>query len=409
MRARFRRIPEYISTSLWFLPGIMVAGAFFLALATTALDIRLDQLPEGRQIQIAFTGSAEGARAILTTIAGPMLTITGVVFSITMLVLQMASSQFSPRTLRTFLRDIPSKLALGTFLGTFLFSVVALRGVRSEAAPEGEFVPGVTVTTALLLVVASIALLVYFIHHVASKIRVTSIVAGIGDETLHLIEHVLPERDAEDPPQSDQPLPEMPTTIGSLHTGVVVSIDVARLVDVARDEGLCVAVVPRVGDFVPKDSPLLRVTRDVGERTERVLVDAVSVATERTMEQDLTFGLRQLTDIALRALSPSTNDPTTAIDVVHAEHDLLRRIGARHDAPSVHRDDSGEVRLVVSLPTWEDQLRMVFEEIGAAGHAFPRVRAALSEAADDLLRYLPSDRVAGIRDVASEWLHPSPR
>lgn len=389
------RLRSYLSTSLWALPGAILAACVAAAVATTLLDRQLSDDVRWAE-WLFFTGSPEAAREIFSTIAGSMLTITGVVFSITMLVLQLASSQFSPRALRTFLRDAPSKVALGTFVGTFAYALVGLSTVRST--DELEFVPRLTVTVAFILIIASLAMFLHYIHHTARKIQVTSIIKSIGEETIAAIDRRLPEDAAE--PVDMTAITALPHEVKSRHVGVIQDVGEEKLVLIAQRDDFVLELTRCVGSFVPLDTTLFRSSRPLSEKQQSELASHVAIGTERTLDQDIAYGFRELTDIALRALSPAMNDVTTAINVIDAEHDLLMRISRRADRPTVQSDADGVPRLIMQQVVWEDYLEMVFSEMSEAGGEHQRIRERLSELAASLIGELPTTRARSVRSVA---------
>lgn len=396
MRGTMSRLRGYLSTSLWALPGAILVTSVATAFATMLLDRRLSDDVRWAQ-WLFFTGSPEAARALFSTIAGSMLTITGVVFSITMLVLQLASSQFSPRALRTFLKDVPSKVALGTFVGTFAYALVGLSTVRST--DRLDFVPRLTVTVAFILILASLAMFLHYIHHTAQKIQVTSIIKSIGDETITAIERHLPE-DSSGEAVDARSIPALPFETESRHVGVIQDVAEEKIVRLAQRYDVVIEVTRCVGSFVPLNAPLLRSSRPLKDEQQARLLSHVTIGTDRTLDQDIAFGFRELTDIALRALSPAMNDVTTAVNVIDAQHDLLLRIGSRAERPALHLDADGLPRLITQSVAWDDYLHMVFCEVGAAGKEHERVRRHLRAMADDLIRRLSQDRVDVVRRMA---------
>lgn len=390
------RIRSYLSTSLWAIPGAILLLSVGAAIASTLLDHALPH-EIGTAEWLFFPGSPEAAREILSTIAGSMLTITGVVFSITMLVLQLASSQFSPRALRTFLRDVPSKIALGTFLGTFAYALVGLSAVRSTDALE--FVPRLTVTVAFVLILASLAMFLHYIHHTAQRIQVTTIIKTIGEETILVIERRMPDEPQGPAEQRDSSV-ELPYPVMSRHAGVILKVAERKVVRFAQQHDLVLELVRHIGSFVPLNSLLLRSSRQLDDREQAEVLTHVVIGTERDLEQDIAYGFRELTDIALRALSPAMNDVTTAANVIDAQHDLLLRMGRRGDPSSVHVDDGGVPRLITRQVSWDVYLQMVFDEIGKAGKDFERIRRLLEDVAADLIDQLPEHRAAAVRSIA---------
>lgn len=399
------KIRGYLSTSLWALPGAMLIVSVAAAIVSTTLDrVRRDDAVVAEWL--LFTGSPEAARDIFSTIAGSMLTITGVVFSITMLVLQLASGQFSPRALRTFLRDIPSKVALGTFVGTFAYALIGLSTVRST--DELEFVPRLTVTVAFIMILASLVMLLLYIHHTAQRIQVTSIIRAIGGETVSAIERLLP---AGSPVASVKlsASTELPYEIRSRHVGVIQEVAENRLVHFAQAHDLILEVTKCVGSFVPLGSVLLRSSHQLDADQQAEVLSHVDTGTERTLEQDIAYGFRELTDIALRALSPAMNDVTTAVNVIDAQHDLLLRAGRRADRSTVHADDNGVLRLITQPVSWDVYLDMLFGEIGIAGKDHERIGRRLDDVAADLISELPKDRADAVARFAAPQTKPSGR
>lgn len=243
------------------------------------------------------------------------------------------------------------------------------------------FVSSVATTVGLTLLLVSVAVFVAYIHHIATAIQVSSILTAIGDETRDAIERRYPaERDSEAPAGS-RPAPDgSAKVIASPRLGVIVSIDEKRLVRLAADLDVVVRTDRRPGDFLPEGAPLLRVLGDAEGPMVEALAGCFSFSRERTMQQDVAFGLRQLVDIAERALSPGINDPTTAVQALDQVHDVLRRLATRPLRNGLHADDMGTVRLVMPPETFAEYADLGLEEIEAYGKDSAQVgrrRAAL--------------------------------
>lgn len=333
----FKWSRDRLSESLWFVPAVCMVGA-----AAVLILVRLDRLG-GSPGLIGFTGGPDSARSILSTSGSSVLVLTGLVFSITVLALQLTSSQFSPRALRTFLRDRPTQVTLGVFMATFLYALLALREVRGQDGGGGPFVPGVTVTVAFGLAVASLVTFVHQIHHVAQSIRVVNIVGRIAKETKEVIDELFPER----PPAShDDTAPDGgrsggPARAGDVRdipaptAGVAALVDIAHLIRHGRRHEVVVEVLPAIGDFVPEGAPLLRIHGDY-DGDDDDFAEAVVLAPERIMRQDPGYGFRQLVDIAERALSPGINDPSSAVQCLDHIQDLPP---AERRQPGIAADD----------------------------------------------------------------------
>ncbi|MDF3066988.1 MAG: hypothetical protein K0R38_2589 [Polyangiaceae bacterium] len=387
---RWSSLREQLRTSLWPTPvGVTVACAG-AALGLARLD---HQLSSDFAAWYSYGGRAAGARELLSTIASSMLAIAGLVFSITILVLQLASSQFSPRVLRTFLQDTVTQWAMGMFLGSFVYALVLLPEVRSESPGGPDFVPGIAIFGAFILALSSIAFFVRYIHHMAHSIRASTIVARVARETHESIQRLYPEGVLEGATASGKLPTEPPTRIvrNSAEAGVVIDVDVEALMRVAVERDLVIAVLQHPGDFVPLGAPMVHLwgACDVADaEAERWVV----LAQERTPHQDVAFGFRQFVDIAARALSPGINDPTTAVQVIDRLHDLLRSLVQRDIPQPARVDGGGRLRLVLPRPDFADYLQLSFEEIRLYGASSVQVTRRVRAALRDLATVANADR-----------------
>jgi uncharacterized membrane protein len=386
------RVRDELRSMFWLVPAACVVTAIGAAVGLIALDQALGPVSPG----VLFPGPPAGARSFLSSITQAMIAFTGLVFSITIVVLQLTSGQFSPRVLRTFLRDRAIQFALGVFISTFVYAMVVQRAVTGLAGHH-PFVPRIAVTGALVLVLASVGLFIFYIHHVANMIRVASIVASLGAESRALLASRYP---AGQPAAG--PLPDLgpaARVIAAPRPGVLVSVNEKALAGLAERAGCVVVLAARVGDYLPEGAPLLRIhpgggAGHVPEIDEPHLLAEVAQDTERTMEQDLAFGFRQLVDIAERALSPAINDPTTACQALDVLHDLLRRLAVRHLPSGRLHGPDGSLRLIVPRYGFADFVDLAVQEIwhyGSDAAQVPgRLRAMLADlAAAALPGYLP--------------------
>lgn len=368
---------EKVSSGFWVVP----AGCVVFSAAAGVAVIRLDGYLGDLQYAFLFPGPPEGARNFLGAIIGAMISFTGLVFSITVVVLVLTSGQFSPRVLRGFLRDRVIQWSLGLFVATFVYAMVIDREVLGTSAVH-PFVPRIAVTLAFVLVLVSVGLFILYIDHVANMIRVSSIIASVGRESRGTLERRYPE----DPP-SAPPVPTLePVTIelASPRLGVVVSVNESRLVALAREADVVAELIPRVGDFLPLGGPLIRIHGDPGKHADRLL-GQVTLDTERTTEQDLAFGFRQLVDIAEKALSPGINDPTTAVQAIDTIHDLLHRLAVRELPSGRFTDKDGTVRAIVPQYSFSDFLTVAVEEIWHFGQDSTQIPNRLQRMLEDLL------------------------
>lgn len=378
---------EDLRSRLWLIPASFAIGAMVLALALVALDRSLGSEEGG---PFVFGGGPDSARSILATIATAMLTFTGLVFTVTMLVLQLASSQLSPRVMRTFLRDRGNQVVLGIFVATLVYALFVLREVRSGA--DGAFVPSIAVWWAFALLLASLAAFIYYIDHMAHSMRASAVIRRVADETRSAIDRRYPDPYQEQGP--GDPVVEPPvieTVLSPDRQGVLQAIDGSALMAIARRGQLVLEVTVRVGQAVPGEYPVVRV-RGSGSSDHDAIRAALTIGPERTMDQDPAFGFRQLVDIATRALSPGINDPTTAHEVVDQLHDLLRRLGRRQIPGHQRIDDDGNLRLLVSTTDWDDYVALACDEIRQYGATSTQVTAALDRMIDDLIGVVPGSR-----------------
>lgn len=391
---------EWLRSSLWFIPGVFALAATAGAFALVPLDRLVDEQVSGDFSGILFAGGPESARLVLSTISAAMLSFTGLVFSVTMLVLQLASSQLSPRVMRTFLRDRINQTILGLFVATFLYSLLVLREVRTPAVGSA-FVPAISISVAYLLLVASVAAFVFYIHHMAQAIRAVSVLRSVGAETREAVARLYPEGVGEDPEDPVMALPTRPPDrVVTLDRapGVVTSVDDEHLLHLAADHGLTVAFLHNVGDFVPQGAPLLHLWSRTGEPlpedvpVER-LAGTVEIGPERTMTQDAAFGFRQIVDIAEKALSPGINDPTTALQALDQIHDLLRRLATRRMPSPFRIDEHGEILLHLPRPGWPDYVALAIDEIRQYGANSIQINRRLRHLLLDIRSVTPASRL----------------
>lgn len=364
------RVRDRLRAAFWLIPAVCALGAVVLALGLVSVDEAVGDAAT----QYLFPGPPEGARSFLGAIIGAMISVTGLVFSITVVVLVLTSGQFSPRVLRRFLRDRTVQWTLGVFVATFLYAMTVHRTILGTDDND-PFVPRIAITSSFVLVLVSVGLFIHYIHHVTSTIQVASIISGIARETRSVLETRLPPDPAQELPEPK--LSPIAVEVTAPRPGVLVSIPERRIAERACQEGVVVVLVPRVGDFVPFGAPLCRVH---GDGMARWVVDDVAIDDERTMEQDVAFGFRQLVDIATRALSPAVNDPTTACQAIDAMHDLLRRIVTRPLPRGRHAGTEGRVGLLVPGYDAEDYLDVALAEVwhyGAQSTQVPDRLAAL--------------------------------
>jgi uncharacterized membrane protein len=370
----------------WAIPAVCVVAAGALALVLVAVD----ELLQEQGFLLAFGGGPDSARSLLSTVSTSMMSLTALTFSITMVVLQLASSQFSPRAIPTFLRDRQNQLTLGVFLATYVYALLALREIRGTDADIDQFVPGVTIGLAFLLVLVSIGFFVAYIHHIATSIQVGFILQRIERETRRVLRREFPGDDEAD--VCHEPARGLPSHVIEAPGGVVAEVDVRALVRLSTERDVVVRVLARPGDFVAPGMPLLVVEGEGGEGEDEAWRKAVRQVARRDEHSDVSLGLRQLVDIAGRALSPGINDPSTAAQCIDHLHALLRTLATSTYPPQVHRGLDDRPRVVTPQLEWDDHVGLALDELRLWGADSPQVRDKLQRMVADLLAVTPAAR-----------------
>jgi hypothetical protein len=312
------RLAHHIKTSLWFIPVLFVLGGVVLSLTTTAFD-------DGDLLPWSVTGDPNAALQILYLIAFAMLTLTGLVLSLLVVAVQLAMGTFSPRIVRQILQDRPSQTAIGLFAGTFAHALLAMREVRTTSGSES--VPGLAVLVAIVLVLACIGTLVWYLNHIGQSLRTAALVEWVADDTITSLDRIYPDHGR--PPDVAEDL--IPAPRG----GVVFAVGSERLVALARRAGCRLELLWAVGDYVPKDAPLIRIAGEPGTLSRSAVTRCVALGPERTLNQDVAYGVRMLVDIAERSLAAGPfADPTTVVQAIDRLHDIMRQISGGRCTPA---------------------------------------------------------------------------
>lgn len=404
MRLKLQNMREAVRVSYFFLPMLLALGGIALSVAMVALDqtVRNARLSGWSWI---FAGGGDGARTVLSTMAGSIITVAGIAYSITIAALVLASTQFGPRLLRNFLSDRANQFVLGSFVGTFLFCVLVLRTVRTQSE-GGVFVPQIAVTVAILLTIGCLLLLIYFFHHVSITIQAPSVVAGVSRDLHASIERIFPRGVGHGTPRH-RPLSvhELPPDLESnalvVHAtqyGYLQAIDVERLFTQAVQHSGVVKLGFRPGDFVVQKAPLAWFYPAENWKADEEYVGEIThaaflIGDGRTPLQDIEYGVNQLVEVACRALSPAINDPFTAMACLdHLGSALTHLLDVTLPSPLRYDND--------------DQLRMIAERISFAGlvnAAFNMIRQYGRESAAVTIRLLETiAQVAPHADEESE-------
>lgn len=369
----FRKLWIEVRSSLWFVPALLVLAAIILALGLVELDVVFAQLLAAKSWGPLLNAGAEGARGMLTAIASSMITVAGVAFSITIVTLSLASTQYTPRILRNFMRDRANQFVLGVFVAIFTYCLIVLRTIRGGAEKDGAgFVPLLAVAFALLLALVSIGFLIFFIHHVATSIQASAILRAITDETRSAIDALFPEEYGDEP--EDATRVEVPDArrlhpIAAQATGYLQHISADGLLRFAEEHDTVLRLEQQPGEFVSPGTPLVSTERAPDEKAGDALRVFFIIGDFRTVEQDAGFGIRQIVDIAMKALSPGVNDTSTAVSCLDYLGALLCQLAGRH-LVSPFRGQKGALRVIAPTPLFEHFVAKSFDEIrhSAAGN-----------------------------------------
>ena len=364
---------------------LCVFAGVVLSLATITLDRWLG--PNLLPSQV--TGGPDAALVILSTVAASMVTLAALVLTITMVVVQLAMGQFSPRIVRSILQDRPSQLAIGIFVGTFAHAMLAMREVQFAGGGEEDSVPGIAILVAFLLVIAAIIVLVSYVHHLGQSLRVAALIELVGKDIRSLVDKNYPDKGT--------PVRAEPGVVLAAESGVVFHVDHERLVELGRRADCLLELVPTLGDFVPAGAALVRIVPADAPVDHPEVCELVDLGPERTMNQDVAYGMRMLVDIAERGLSEPFLDPTTTVQAIDRLHDCLRQLANRPFPDGRYRDEAGVVRLVTPMIDWDGYVRLAFEEIREAGASSPQIPRRLSAALEDLIDIAPPDRQPPLR------------
>ena len=406
---RLRALWERIRGTYWAVPSAMAAVSAVFSIVMVEVDRALTAqfLSE---LSWVFTGGPEGARAVLSTIAASMITVAGVTFSITIVALTLAAQQFGPRLLRNFLRDLGNQVTLGTFVSTFIYCLLVLRTVRGTE--DLQFVPHLAVTIGVVLAMLSLGVLIFFIHHIATSIQASQVIANVAADLEGAIDRLFPEQigrgRAPDPSQRVVGAP--PSTFAGAHaivavaSGYVQDVDGARLLKLANKNNLVLRLDSRPGTFVRSGTPLVSVAPPFtpDDNIEESVRATLIIGAERTGTQDLGFFIGQLVELAVRALSPGINDPATARACIDRLEQALCDLAGR-SMPSAYRHDAdGTLRVVASAVTFAGMLDLAFTEIARYGRSSVSVSCRLLEAVRDLAPSVSdeADRLALVRHAA---------
>lgn len=402
MAARIRSSWDRVRSSFWFVPSLLTAGGVAAAIAAVGLD---EVMPGDWARGWFYTSSAEAAREILGTIAGAMATTAGVVFSITLVALTLASNQLGPRLLRNFRRDRTIQLVIGTLVSTFLYCLIVLRAVRGE--DSNGFIPHLSVSLGVLFALVSVGALIYFIHHIAVSIQADDVVARVLAELTKGIDRMFPEEIGKDGPgpRAEEPESLLPEgfarearPVGAAEDGYLQLIEPGALLSLAVEEDALIRVERRPGAYLIAGEPLVRAwpADRVTEKFEARVHSAFAQGHYRTPVQDVEFSFNQLVEVAVRALSPGINDPFTAVTCLDRIGSALCRLAGRETPSPYRRDEEGVLRVIAPPDTFATIVDTAFNQIRQSARSNAAVTIRLMETISRVARFAlrPQDRAA---------------
>jgi uncharacterized membrane protein len=404
-------LQDHLRGALWVLPGVSVLVALVAGSVLSKIDLGRDSPLDS----VLFQGTADDARTLLIGITSTMVTVIALLLGLTVVALQLSSTQFSPRLLRNFLRDLPNQIVLSVFVGTFAYSAAGLYTVGVSAGSRTTDYPRLAVTGAIALLFGSLGVLVYFAHHLAHSLQVDAIMEVVERSTLAVIRDRLPGGVEEAPTA-----PAWSIALPATRSGYVQRVRPDMLLTLASHHGVCIRVQPRVGEHIVAGTPLALIWRRAGARSgtstgfdastgsdvgteplpdpqpfRHALDHAVEIGFERTFDQDAAFGIRQLVDVASKALSPAVNDPYTAVQSVDHLSVIFCALASRPLGPVIARDASEQVAVIVPARRFGDYLGVMCGQIRRYGAGEPIVDTAL-------LRLL-ANCAAVVRDEPERW------
>ncbi|MGW8195046.1 MAG: DUF2254 domain-containing protein [Desulforhopalus sp.] len=387
MKTKLTIFWESLRTSFWFIPALMVITAITMSFSIITVDnyFTLDTMSFAGFL---YSVSPEGARSILSTIAGSMMTVAGVTFSITIVVLNLASSQFGPRLLRNFIQDRSTQFVLGTFVATFIYCLLVLRSVRTAGADI--YVPNFAVTFAVILALLNVGVLIFFIHHTAMSIQADEVVAGVSRELRRNIRRIFPDELSENNEELTKKMSELQQEnrahqqrfdITARRNGYIQAIDIEGLFSIAKKNEYLIYVLLRPGQFVVNNGRLAVVScpENVDEICADTIADTIIIGNQRSSEQDIEYSIHQLVEVAVRALSPGINDPYTAIACIDKLGSALGYLANREFPSPSYFDDEGHLYLKTKPFTYTGVLNASFNQIRQYGRTSMAVTIRLLE------------------------------
>ncbi len=390
MLVRLASINDRLRSSLFFVPMLFVVGGGLLGELLLKVDQDVDGIPS------RLTATVDSARGVLSVVAGATLTFAGIAFSVSLLLISLTSSQYSPRVVHGLFRDPFNKRVMGVVVGTFTYCLVVLRAVRGPLEDEGQaIVPSISILVAVVLGIVSVLSIIAFISHAAHMMDVSKILHSVTEETIERTRDAWSDEDDGGETDEGEPPGDGHPIVFDRH-GWVQQVDLEALFE-ALEPGACLRLDTAPGRYAIPDTPLCTIwpRPDDDERADRQVRSAVIIGETRTMQQDVAYGVRQLSDVALKALSPGVNDPTTAQDALFHLAAALREMLVRRPPARVLTGDDERRILRPQEVCHEDLIDMAFNEVRVAAAGMPTIGVYLLEILYLLTVSLAEDRAVG--------------
>ncbi len=387
---------QKLNSTFWFIPIMLVLTSVILAFLFIYLDYELKVEPDGL-LKYIYAGSADSARSILSTIAGAMIGVAGTVFSITLVALTLASSQFGSRLLRNFMYDTVNQTVLGTFVATFVYCLLVLNSVRGSE--DFQFIPVLSVFLAIAFSILNIVLLIIFIHHIATSIQSDRIISDISNKLFDDLEELMEDGNGRNLIRHNPDMDFIRSNynyeyeISSKDNGYIQYIDYPELLDFASNKKIVLISNFRAGQYVIENCPIFKVlaNNEYNEELADKVNELVSIGKVRTPLQDAEFAIHQIVEIAVRALSPGINDPYTAITCIDNLSAIMAKL-VKTPFPYKHRyDEEGNLRLIVDILTFDGMLDAAFNQIRQFAGTSPAVLIRMMEAANNIYTFTEND------------------
>jgi len=403
------KIWDILRSSFWFVPTLLTVTAVLLSIGLNLAD---QYMQSDQRLQTAwfYIGEPQSARAILATIAGAVITIVSLTFSITIVALTLAISQFGSRLLYNFMRDRGNQLVLGTFVGTFVYCLLVLRQVT--IAGDEVFVPHLSVSTAIILAIIGIAVLIYFIHHVAESIQANTVISNVSMELHRTIKQFLPEKRKRqivifEDPEKDIDFEIHTYTVKSPVSAFIQAIEIKKLKELAIDHDWTVKILVRPGDFVIDEIPLLMIANcdTLDKSTLTTIHKCFIMGRRRNLIQDIEFAFQQLVELAIRALSPGINDPFSAISCIDELASGLALTMRRHLPSPYLYDQDQNLRVIMSITDFDSLVGSAFNQIRQHGSRDMAVMIHLLEAIESIMPFAKSSHELQVLTKHAELVH----